>query len=151
MKPAFILGSIISLISLNSFAADVSWEEWRGSRGWGVDSPYQRKYDPKNVIMISGIVVGIKQIVPIKRVSPGIILQLKTEKGTIPVHLGPVWYIEKLDYRISVGDKLEVKGVKTLFSAREAVIAAEVRIGNRFLILRDNSGIPVWSGWGWKK
>lgn len=36
-------------------------------------------------------------------------LQLKTSKETIPVHLGPEWYIGRVHTKIEMGDKIEVR------------------------------------------
>lgn len=134
----------------NLSAADDPWQVWRGSRGWGMESAYQKEYRAENVIMISVTVVNIKKVVPMKGMCSGIALNLKTQEKVMQVHLGPTWYIERLEYGIAVGDKLEIKGAQTVLNNRPALIAAEVRNGKRFLILRDNMGIPVWTGWGWK-
>ena len=133
------------------WAAELSGEGWRGSRGWGMDSPYQGKYSADRMVMVSGVVSGFEKVVPLKGMSPGIAVKIKTLKETVAVHLGPLWYLERLEYRISTGDKLEIKGARTSFKDHEAVMAAEVRNANRFLILRDNDGVPVWAGWGWKR
>src|SRR3989337_2208911 len=86
-------------------------------------------------------------MVPRKGMSSGIHLQLKTETGTLPVHLGPAWYIERLDMKIVKGDKLEIKGSRVTFEGKPAIIAAEVAKGDGVLVLRDASGIPAWAGW----
>lgn len=77
----------------------------------------------------------------------GIHLILKTDKETIDVHLGPEWYIERLDTKIKKGDKIEVKGSRLTISGKPAIIAAEVKKGDNVLILRDSAGIPTWAGW----
>jgi DNA/RNA endonuclease YhcR with UshA esterase domain len=78
----------------------------------------------------------------------GIALVVKTEKETVTVHLGPNWYMERLDAKIVKGDQVEVKGVRTTFAGKPVVIAAEVKKGDNVLVLRDANGVPVWSGWG---
>lgn len=149
MRFAVIFMSIFFCVQ-NSFAAE-DWKIWRGSRGWGMDSAYQKGYQTDHACIVSGSVVGFEKIVPIKGMCSGIALKLKTEEENLQVHLGPTWYIERLEFGISKGDKLEIKGVRTVLNNREIIMAAEVRNGNRFLILRDNAGIPVWTGWGWKR
>jgi hypothetical protein len=72
---------------------------------------------------------------------------VKTDKETIPVHLGPAWYIERLDTKLDKGEKVEVKGSRITFNGKPAIIAAEVRKGDSLLMLRGSAGIPVWSGW----
>jgi hypothetical protein len=79
--------------------------------------------------------------------SSGVHLTLKTEKETLPVHLGPSWYIENQDLQIEPGDKIEVKGSRIAFEGKPAIVAAEVRRGDDLLKLRDDAGVPFWAGW----
>jgi hypothetical protein len=84
---------------------------------------------------------------PEKNMSYGVHIVLKTEAETIPVHLGPVWYIENQDVKIEATDKVEIKGSRITFEGKPAIIAKEVKRGDEVLILRDENGSPVWSGW----
>jgi hypothetical protein len=120
---------------------------WKGSGGWGSATPYGRMYNPQTVEMISGEVVSVDKITPMKGMSYGVHLTLKTDKETISVHLGPGWYIENQDVKIAPKDKIEVKGLRITFEGKPALIAAEVKKGDDVLVLRDTSGFPVWSGW----
>lgn len=120
---------------------------WRGSGGWGMGSPYQRMYDPGMVETVTGEVASIVRMVPGKGMSSGIHLQLRTEKETLSVHLGPEWYIERQDMKIEKGDKLRIKGSRVAFEGTPAIIAAEVAKEDGVLVLRDASGVPVWAGW----
>ena len=52
--------------------------------------------------------------VPMPGMTDGIALLLTMQAVSIPVHLGPAWYIERLDARIEVGDHIEVVGAKGL-------------------------------------
>ncbi|HOM08391.1 MAG TPA: DNA-binding protein [Syntrophales bacterium] len=119
----------------------------RGSGGWGLGTPYQALYNPANMVTLSGEVIGLEQTVPMKRMNQGIALVVKTEKETVTVHLGPNWYMERLDTKIAKGDQVEVKGVRTTLAGKSVVLAAEVKKGDSVLVLRDSSGVPVWAGW----
>jgi len=72
---------------------------------------------------------------------------VKTDKEILSVHLGPGWFIENQDIKIEPKDKVEIKGSRITFEGKPALIAAEVKKGNEVLKLRDDSGMPVWSGW----
>lgn len=72
---------------------------------------------------------------------------MKTDKEMIPVHLRPAWYIENQDVQIAPPDRIEVKGSRITLEGKPAIIAAEVKKGDDVLVLRDASGLPVWSGW----
>jgi len=125
----------------------------RGSGGWGPGNQYGRMYDPNTVVTISGEVVRVEKITPLRGMSYGIHLILKTEKEEISVHLGPGWFIENQDIKIEAKDEIEVKGSRITFQGSPAIIAAEVKKGEYKLRLRDERGFPSWSGWrrgGWR-
>ena len=120
---------------------------WRGSGGWGPGAPYNKMYDSKAAETISGEVTSIDRITPNKGMAAGIHMNVKTDKETISVHLGPSWYLENQDVKIEAKDKVEVKGSRITFGGKPAIIAAEVKKGDEVLKLRDDSGFPVWAGW----
>jgi hypothetical protein len=120
---------------------------WRGSGGWGMGSSYQRMYNPASVETITGTVESVAKITPMKGMHSGIHLTVKTEKELTDVHLGPEWYIERLDTKIEKGDKIEIKGSRVAIDGKPVLIAAEVKKGENTLALRDSSGIPAWAGW----
>ncbi|GLI35923.1 hypothetical protein [Desulforhabdus amnigena] len=120
---------------------------WKGGGGWGPGAPYARMYNPQTVETISGEVVSVDKITPMKGMGYGLHAVVKTDKETISVHLGPAWYLENQDVKIEPKDKIEVKGSRITFEGKPALIAAEVKKGDEVLTLRDAQGIPVWSGW----
>jgi len=148
-KKTGIIIAVLAVLSLfftfSSFAQ--MGPMWKGSGGWGMGMQYGKMYDPKTVETITGEVVSIDKITPMKGMSHGIHIMLKTNKETISVHLGPDWYIENQDIKIQPKDKVEVKGSRITFQGKPAIIAAEIKKGNEILKLRDENGFPVWSGW----
>jgi len=150
MKKMLVVLAVISIVTLGlaaeSFAQKGAFK-WRGSGGWGPGTPYNRMYEPTKTETLSGIVEAVTQAVPMKGMNYAIVLTLKTEKETIPVHLGPDWYIGRLDIKIEKGDTIEVKGVRAVFAGKPAIMAAEVKKGESVLVLRDSAGVPVWAGW----
>jgi hypothetical protein len=121
--------------------------KWRGSGGWGPGSQHGRLYDPKTVETVSGEVVKVERITPMHGMSGGMYLTVKTDKEEVPVHLGPLWYLENQDVKIAPKDKVEIKGSRVTVQEKPAIIAAEVKKGDQTLKLRDEAGVPVWSGW----
>lgn len=120
---------------------------WEGGGGWGPGTSYGQMYNPQTVETVSGEVISVDKVRPMKGMADGVHLTVKTDNQTISVHLGPAWYVEKQDKKIVATDKIEVKGSRITFEGKPAVIAAEVRKGDEVLKLRDERGIPVWSGW----
>ena len=118
----------------------------RGGGGWS-SGPYARVYDPKTVETLKGEVVQVDRVTPMRGMSEGVHVVLKTDKGTTDVHLGPAWYLDHQDTEVAVGDRVEVRGSKVNVGGKPAVVAAEVKKGNETLQLRDANGLPLWRGW----
>ena len=119
----------------------------RGGGGWGAGSSYGRMYNPQTVESISGEVISINKIEPVRGMSYGVHAIVKTDKETISVHLGPAWYIENQDVKIVPKEKIEVKGSRITFDSKPAIIASEIKKGDEVVVLRDATGFPAWSGW----
>jgi hypothetical protein len=119
----------------------------RGGGGWGTSGQYSRMYDTNTVETIKGEVVSVDRFTPRGGMSSGVHLQLKTEKETISVHLGPSWYLDHQDVQIKAQDNIEVTGSRISFEGKPAIIAAEVQKGDEVLKLRDENGFPRWAGW----
>jgi hypothetical protein len=150
MKKSVFVIVMVSILFLGLAAESFAQRgpmNWRGSGGWGPGTPYNRMYDAAKVETVSGTVESIGTVTPMKGMYPAVQLILKTDKETIPVHLGPEWYISRLDTKIAKGDTIEVKGSRVSFADKPAIIAAEIKKGDSLLVLRDSSGIPVWAGW----
>jgi hypothetical protein len=137
----------VALLFTTSLAFAQQWKGWRGSSGWGPGSSYTRMYNPQTVETISGTVEAINRIRPAKGMSYGIHVLVKTDKGSVDVHLGPQWYIENQDVKIEPGDEIQVKGSRVIYQNALTLIAAQVTKGNSVLVLRDDAGVPVWAGW----
>jgi len=119
----------------------------RGSGGWGAGLPYGRLYDPTTLRSLRGEVVWIKKLVPSDGMADGLHLLLKMREEAIPVHLGPLWFLERQDFTLVAGDAIEVVGSRVTFEGMPALIAAEVKKDDNVLRLREPGGFPLWSAW----
>lgn len=119
---------------------------WQGSGGWGMGGRYCGMYNTRTIETISGEVISVDQFTPMQGMSYGIRMMVKTNNGTVSVHLGPAWYIENQGIRIEPKDRVVVRGSRITFGGNPAIIAAEVRRGDKVLTLWSQSGYPLWSG-----
>ena len=143
---AIVMAGFFAFAGL-SFAQPRGGMMWRGSGGWGPGTPYNKMYDPKAVETINGEVISVDRITPNKGMAGGVHMNVKTDKETVSVHLGPSWYMENQDVKLEPKDKVEVKGSRITFGGKSAIIATEVKKGDEVLKLRDEAGYPVWAGW----
>ncbi len=119
----------------------------RGSGGWGPQGSYGRMYNVQTVTTIRGEVVSVDRITPTKGMYQGVRLTVKTPDGLVAVHLGPSWYLEGQEIALAPKDMVEIVGSKITFENQPTILAAEVKKGDKTLILRDQQGFPVWSAW----
>jgi hypothetical protein len=148
-RPIVIPAALVALLLLAMLGpvAFAQGMKWRGSGGWGPGSAYGRMYDAKTVDKVTGEVATVDSITPMRGMSGGVHVALKTEQGEVSVHLGPQWYLENQDVKIEPGDRVEITGSRVTIQGKPTIIAAEVRKGDEVLQLRDAAGVPVWAGW----
>jgi hypothetical protein len=103
----------------------------------------QRNYDPKTVETVQGKVLSVEKM---QQRGRRVHLMLQTDKETIAVHLGPSWYIDKQTPKIEANDTVTVTGSRITVDGKLTIIAAQIKKGNDILKLRDDNGIPAWSG-----
>jgi hypothetical protein len=118
--------------------------ENQGGPGPGGGAGYDRMYDPKTVETVSGEVVSVDKITD-RGMDSGASLTLKTAKETILVYLGPGRFLEKQDLTFAPQDQVEITGSQITFQGKPAIIAAQVKKGDKSLKLRDPAGIPAWA------
>ncbi len=139
--------SVLILAVLGLFHAGESFGGAAGKsdQGWAAGSRYNRMYNPDTVETDSGEVVSVEKIVPMRGMSGGLHFILKSDKGTISVHLGPAWFLEKKGIKIEPKDHVTVSGSRITFKGEPALIAAEIKKGGKTWKLRDDNGFPLWS------
>jgi hypothetical protein len=148
MKLSMFVVSIFTIIfsfcTVNMFAQKGGINN--RNTGWGAGSQYNKMYNVNTVETISGEVVSVDKISPVKGMSFGIHLLVRTtDKDTISVHLGPGWFMDKQKIIINPKDEITVTGSRIIYQNNPAIIASEIKKGEDTIILRDKNGYPVWS------
>jgi hypothetical protein len=71
-------------------------------------------------------------------------ITVKSEAGSIEVHLAPASFMKQYEINIRKGDNVTVVGSRIMFEGKGALIAKSVAIGNETYNFRDQSGRPLW-------
>jgi hypothetical protein len=124
-----------------------------GGRGLGPGRGMgPQMYNPQTVTTVKGKVESLENL---PSLGPGggrgmmhLTAVLKTDQGSIAVHLGPAWYLEQQQAALKVGDLMEVTGSKVTFNQKPTIIAKELRVNGKTVNLRDEQGFPRWRGLG---
>ena len=102
------------------------------------------KYDVANEVKIKGVVEEIREV---PGEFEGTHLVVKTDTGTMLVHVAPADFLKDIDSSFKVGDEVLVIGAKAPDATEPEILAREITVGTNTTTLRDDKGIPVWAGW----
>ncbi len=116
-----------------------------GTAAFAQGRPGMRSYDPKTETTVKGTVQSVQEHVG-RHGWKGTHLVLKTDSGTLPVHVGPSAYISKKQFSFAEGDQVEILGSDVTIGGTETLLAREIIKDGKTLVLRDAQGIPQWAG-----
>ena len=101
-------------------------------------------YDPAQEITVKGTVVEIAPV-DCPKGQRGTKLTLQTDELVYEVHVGPAAWLDKLQFELKAGDKVEVVGVMGPCGGKQVLKARQVTKGRVTVSLRDKRGDPLWS------
>jgi hypothetical protein len=132
-KRYFHLLVVLLLVTFTS----IVWAQ----RGRGTGMP---RYNPKTETTLSGTIEDL-QLQTGRYRGTGTHVILKTDSGTMEVHVGPTTYIEKQQFLLAKGDHIEVLGSQVKIGGKDAFLARQITKEGKKLVLRDQNGVPLWS------
>lgn len=122
--------------------------KFRGSGEWCIGDKYQQIFVNSGQESVVGQVISIDTLTPMRGMSTGIAVKLKTDREDVEVQLGPSWYILFQDMALQVNDKnIEVRGYRTMMNGKPVIMASKLVRRDKVLLLRDDDGVPYWCGW----
>lgn len=146
MKRIIILIAIASLVSSLSATEALAQGRMQPLRtGRYYLSQRIRQYDPTTVETLNGEVLSVTKTTSRRGQGYGVHLLVKTDRETVEVHLGPEWYLDRQNFSVEVGDRVEIKGSRITDAGMPTLIASQVTKGDDLLTLRDENGLPMWS------
>jgi hypothetical protein len=110
-------------------------------------SPHSKMFDSRAIETIKGEVLAIEKFIPLKGMSYGLQIIVRTETDTIVAYLGPEWFMDNQDVHIERQDIIEIKGSRIRFAAKAILIATEILRRADILRLRNAYGYPAWIAW----
>ena len=104
-------------------------------------------YDPQTVETVSGEVVRVERVPSPRGRGEGLHAVVKPDAGPdVTVHLGPASFLEAQGLHLAAKDRVQVTGSRVPRGTGTVILAAQVRTGDRTVVLRDAAGVPAWSG-----
>lgn len=116
--------------------------------GWEIDGEYNKHYDLDEWDEFKATVVGIKEIVPLPGMSPGVALIVRDSASEkITIHLCPTWYAKPGRIGVRNGERIRIKGVWAEINGEEIFIASKVKKGLdfEFKVRLTKNGKPFWT------
>jgi hypothetical protein len=106
----------------------------------------RRGYDPDTVTTLKGTATAVTVVPARGGRSGGTHVTLESDGSATDVHLGPTWFLEKQGLKLAKGDAVEVTGSLVESDGKTWLVAREVKKGGTLVRLRDERGVPAWSG-----
>lgn len=131
-----------------------------GQRGCGVlpvadKTPYEsvnkseKLYSEDAVQTVKAVITDTKTV-RLKDGAEFIQMHVETDHGTVPVHVGPTWYMTEYADRFDVnkGRSVSVIGSPSTVQGKEVLVASELtnEEGKQHMRLRHPGGVPAWVG-----
>ena len=137
MKGIRVLFGIFILLLLTSASSVVSQEK---------NSPAQAyyTYDEANQQTVRGWVVETRDFQCPVNNAMGSHITVKTETGSIEVHLAPASFMKQYDIAFAKDQNVTVVGSKITYESKPALIAKSVTVGHETFNFRDAKGRPLW-------
>ena len=117
-----------------------------GGPGSATGQGMGRTYDPDTVTTLRGTANAVAVMPARGGRMGGTHVTLQSDGQTMDVHLGPTWFLQREGVEVAKGDSIEVTGSVVDSDGNSFLIARELKKGQKVLKLRDEQGVPVWSG-----
>lgn len=105
-----------------------------------------RTYDPDTVTTLRGTASAVTVVPARGGRMGGMHVALQSDGQTMDVHLGPTWFLQREGVEVAKGDLVEVTGSVVDSDGSTFLVAREIKKGQKILRLRDEQGVPAWSG-----
>ena len=102
------------------------------------------KYDLKSEVKIKGVIDEVREL---PGPSGGTQLAVKTDTKTVLVYVGPTAFLKEIDTTFNKGEQAEILGCTSPDAGAGDILAREITVGQNTTTLRDDKGVPIWSGW----
>lgn len=148
-RTQWMYGWILSLVMLFAMGAGTGFaEQPKDMGGWELESAYNKYYNPSEMDRIRCTVVKVTTVVPLKGMSPGVVLIVEESKGeTTPVHICPEWYLGVKDVGLKKGDRLKIRGSWAEINGEFVFMASKIKKGDYFelKVRLTKNGKPFWT------
>jgi hypothetical protein len=131
------------LVFFLCIAASQAQTERRGGNG----QQGTPRYDTSKEITISGTVEKVEDRVQARQGRRLGGTHIFVGNGaTYEIHIGPTSFLSEKNKSFSEDDEVQVRGSKVEWDGSTVLLAREVKRGKEVMTLRNEQGIPLWSG-----
>lgn len=109
-------------------------------------SPRQRApaYDSSDEVSVQGMVQDVQQFYCPISGEQGTHLIVKTENGTVQVHIAPTRFLRSNNLSFNRGDEIQVVGSRIVYQGHDAMIARSITRAGQTVAFREPNGRPLW-------
>jgi DNA/RNA endonuclease YhcR with UshA esterase domain len=128
---------------VRKYAASATLRNEQGTPMWSQGAA-ARMYNPAAEGTVTGTVTNVRQCDCGGWSGTSAMVNIGTE--TVTVLLAPQRFLMQKQLDINQGDQLEITGSMMNFDGQDVILAREVRRNGTSVALRNDAGVPLWSG-----
>ena len=101
-------------------------------------------YEASDEVTVQGVVQDVQQFYCPISGDVGTHLIVKTDNGTVQVHVAPTRFLRNNNLSFSTGDQIQVVGSRIIYQGHEAIIARATTRAGQTVAFRQPGGHPLW-------
>jgi sporulation protein YlmC with PRC-barrel domain len=142
--PAF-RQQVYSYYGIQPFFATYEQPTDRGEK-WDRSSPIAKAYSTTETVKVTGPVSKVTTE-NIRGMGQATVVTVDAPGGAQPIVLGPSWFLDRQDFRLSAGDKVTVTAVAADVDGKRTLLATDFDGPNGRVVLKSTAGEPRWDAW----
>jgi len=138
----------LALLAVVALFGSFAWAtDSADKKGWGINDPYNKLYNPKELEKLKVKVIKAIEVAPMPGMSPATALEVREGSSTILVHLCPVWFAKPADIGVKPGDSITVRGCWAEIGGKDVFMASKIKKGEsqEFKLRLSKDGTPFWT------
>lgn len=120
-----------------------SWNARDAMRGWSADSDFAEAVRDGRSVTMNGTVTHPVVTARLEGLGEARAVQIRTSEGPRAVVIGPAWYLDRQDFSLDEGDRVEIKAKRVRHNGREFYVARELTRGGKTHAFWTGDS-PIW-------
>jgi len=137
---------VYSYFGIQPFFATYEQPADRSGDKWDRSGPMGKAYSSTQTVKVTGTVSKVSTE-NVRGMGQATVVTVDAPGGAQTIVLGPSWFLDRQDFRLSKGDQVTVNAVSADVDGRKTLLATDLDGPNGRVVLKGTGGEPRWDAW----